>query len=124
LHAGLCSRKKTSWEAEHRTSNIEHRTSNFGQGPDTLPKHTNEQILKSESAEIERKRFRFALKWNRRGYYLRITEEAGCHRDNVVMPASGIPVMLRILEDMQRLIDRHKNPGTQIFLVIAGLLGC
>lgn len=58
----------------------------------------NEETLKTEKVQIERKVFVFALKENPRGRFLRITEDVGGRRDTIIIPAPG-------LEDFKRLLD-------------------
>jgi hypothetical protein len=78
----------------------------LSKGKATLPKQTpNENILKSEHIQADRKDFVFTLKKNRRGCFLRISEQAGCHRNNVIIPAAGLGELRRILDDMLKLPD-------------------
>jgi hypothetical protein len=58
----------------------------------------NEDTLKTEKIQIERKTFVFMLKENPRGRFLRITEDVGGRRDTIIVPAPG-------LEDFKRLLD-------------------
>ena len=58
----------------------------------------NEDTLKSEKIQVERKTFIFTLKENPRGRFLRITEDVGGRRDNIIIPAPG-------LEDFKKVID-------------------
>jgi hypothetical protein len=58
----------------------------------------NEETLKSEKIQVERKTFIFTLKENPRGRFLRITEDVGGRRDNIIVPAPG-------LEDFKKVID-------------------
>ena len=62
------------------------------------PPPSNEDTLKSDKIQIERKTFLFALKENPRGRFLRITEDVGGRRDTIIIPATG-------LEDFKRIID-------------------
>ena len=57
-----------------------------------------EETLRMESSQIERKTFVFTLKENPRGRFLRITEDVGGRRDNIIIPATG-------LEDFKKLVD-------------------
>jgi hypothetical protein len=59
-----------------------------------------EDTLKSEKIQIERKTFIFTLKENPRGRFLRITEDVGGRRDNIIIPATGLEDFRKILEDM------------------------
>jgi hypothetical protein len=58
----------------------------------------NEDTLKSEKIQIERKTFMFTLKENPRGRFLRITEDVGGRRDTIIIPSTG-------LEDFKKLVD-------------------
>jgi hypothetical protein len=58
----------------------------------------NEETLKTEKIQIERKTFVFTLKENPRGRFLRITEDVGGRRDTIIIPAPG-------LEDFKKLLD-------------------
>lgn len=57
-----------------------------------------EDTLKSEKIQIERKTFVFTLKENPRGRFLRITEDVGGRRDTIIIPSTG-------LEDFKKLVD-------------------
>src|ERR1700677_57601 len=58
----------------------------------------NEDTLKTEKIQIERKTFVLTLKENPRGRFLRITEDVGGRRDTIIIPAPG-------LEDFKKLLD-------------------
>ena len=62
----------------------------------------NEDTLKSDKVQIERKTFVFALKENPRGRFLRITEDVGGRRDTIIIPAPGLEDFKKLLEDMVR----------------------
>jgi len=75
------------------------RPSPYGRRPYGQPKPpVNEDTLKSEKIQIERKTFLFTLKENPRGRFLRITEDVGGRRDTIIVPATG-------LEDFKKLLD-------------------
>jgi hypothetical protein len=59
-----------------------------------------EDTLKTEKIQIERKTFVFALKENPRGRFLRITEDVNGRRDTIIIPAPGLEDFKRILNDM------------------------
>jgi hypothetical protein len=59
-----------------------------------------EDTLKSEKIQIERKSFMFTLKENPRGRFLRITEDVGGRRDNIIIPATGLDEFKKILDEM------------------------
>ncbi|HVU27945.1 MAG TPA: RNA-binding protein [Verrucomicrobiae bacterium] len=84
------------------------RPSPYGRRPYGQPRPpSNEDTLKSEKIEIERKTFIFTLKENPRGRFLRITEDVGGRRDNVIIPATG-------LEDFKRLLDEMVKASSEI----------
>ena len=58
----------------------------------------NEDTLKTEKIQVERKTFIVTLRENPRGRFLRITEDVGGRRDSVIIPATG-------LEDFKKVID-------------------
>src|SRR5271165_6672687 len=67
----------------------------------------NEETLKSDKVQIERKTFLFTLKENPRGRFLRITEDVGGRRDTIIIPAPG-------LEDFKRLIDEMVKTSNEV----------
>ena len=79
------------------------RPSPYGNRPFGTPKPpVNEDTLKSDKVQIERKTFVFALKENPRGRFLRITEDVGGRRDTIIIPAPGLEEFKKILDDMVR----------------------
>ena len=73
----------------------------------------NEDLLKSERIQIERKSFVFTLKENPRGRFLRITEDVGGRRDTIIIPATGLEDFKQLLDEMVKLSDKipAKQPG-------------
>ncbi|MEY4387286.1 MAG: hypothetical protein RLY20_2569 [Verrucomicrobiota bacterium] len=67
----------------------------------------NEDTLKTEKIQVERKTFIFTLKENPRGRFLRITEDVGGRRDNIIVPAPG-------LEDFKRIVDEMVKASSEI----------
>lgn len=67
----------------------------------------NEDTLKTDKVQIERKTFVFMLKENPRGRFLRITEDVGGRRDTIIIPAPG-------LEDFKKLLDEMVAAANQI----------
>jgi hypothetical protein len=67
----------------------------------------NEDTLKSEKIQIERKTFLFTLKENPRGRFLRITEDVGGRRDTIIIPSTG-------LEDFKKLIDEMVKASSEL----------
>jgi hypothetical protein len=77
------------------------RPSPFGFRPYSQPKPpVQEDTLKSEKIQIERKTFVFTLKENPRGRFLRITEDVGGRRDTIIIPSTGLEDFKKLLEDM------------------------
>ena len=62
----------------------------------------NEDTLKTEKIQIERKTFIFTLKENPRGRFLRITEDVNGRRDNVIIPSTGLEEFKKVMDDMVR----------------------
>jgi len=65
-------------------------------------------VLKSENIAVERKTFIFDLRENPRGRFLRITEDANGRRDSIVIPATGLEDVRRVLDD---IIAAHRAAG-------------
>ena len=63
----------------------------------------NEDTLKSEKVQIERKTFVFTLKENPRGRFLRITEDVGGRRDTIIIPSTGLEDFKKILDEMLKV---------------------
>jgi hypothetical protein len=70
----------------------------YSAGPPRPP--VNEDTLKTEKIQIERKTFIFTLKENPRGRFLRITEDVNGRRDNVIIPSTGLEEFRKVLDDM------------------------
>ncbi len=60
----------------------------------------DEDTIRTEKIQIERKTFVFSLKENPRGRFLRITEDVGGRRDTVIIPAPGLEDFRNVLEQM------------------------
>jgi len=77
------------------------RSSPYGGRPYGQPRPpVNEETLKTDKVQIERKTFVFTLKENPRGRFLRITEDVGGRRDTIIIPAPGLEDFRRILDEM------------------------
>ena len=63
----------------------------------------NEDTLRSERIQIERKTFVFTLKENPRGRFLRITEDVGGRRDSIIIPITGLEDFKKLLDEMVKL---------------------
>ncbi len=80
------------------------RPSPFGGRAYGQPKPAvNEDTLRTERIQIERKTFIFTLKENPRGRFLRITEDVGGRRDNIIIPAPGLEDFLKQIQDMVKV---------------------
>lgn len=91
--------------------------SSYGQrpshGPAGGPKPpSQEDTLRREEIVVERKKFIFTLKENQRGRFLRITEDVNGRRDNIIVPAPGLPEFRRIIEEMTRAAESDAPPST------------
>ena len=92
------------------------RPSPFHRQPNRQPYHqpyapqpprpfVQEDTLKSEQVQIERKMFVLTLKENPRGRFLRITEDVGGRRDTIIIPAPGLEDFKRLLDEMVKASD-------------------
>lgn len=63
----------------------------------------NEESLRTERIQIERKAFVLALKENPRGRFLRITEDVGGRRDSIIIPATGLDELKRVIDEMAKV---------------------
>jgi hypothetical protein len=61
-----------------------------------------EDTLKTETIQIERKSFVITLKENPRGRFLRITEDVAGRRDTIIIPAPGLEEFKRVIEEMAK----------------------
>jgi PurA ssDNA and RNA-binding protein len=84
----------------------------FNQQPRT---QVQEDTLKSDKVQIERKTFLFSLKENPRGRFLRITEDVNGRRDNIIIPATGLDEFKRIFDEMVKTANEKpiKSEGEQ-----------
>ena len=73
------------------------QSSHGGAGPRPL---ANEETLKTEKVQIERKTFVLSLKQNPRGRFLRITEDVNGRRDTIIVPATGLADFKRLVDEM------------------------
>ena len=93
------------------TSNDRGSSRGFSEGPGGPPAG-NEEGLKTERLQIERKAFVFSLKENPRGRFLRITEDVGGRRDSIIIPATGLEDFKHVIDEMERL-SRETPTKTQ-----------
>lgn len=61
-----------------------------------------ERTLRCERIQIERKTFTLSLRENPRGRFLRITEDVAGRHDTIIVPATGLEELLRLLGDVVR----------------------
>ena len=59
-----------------------------------------EDTLKTEMIQIERKAFVLTLKENLRGRFLRITEAVGEKRSTIIIPSTGLVEFKKLLDEM------------------------
>ncbi|EEF59856.1 PUR family DNA/RNA-binding protein [Pedosphaera parvula] len=87
----------------------------YGSFPPKPP--VNEETIKTDKIQIERKTFVFTLKENPRGRFLRITEDVGGRRDTIIIPAPGLEDFKRLLDDMVKASGdsppKAEEEGTQ-----------
>ncbi|MBU6410736.1 MAG: RNA-binding protein [Verrucomicrobia bacterium] len=77
------------------------RPSPFGRRPYGAPKApTNEETLKADKIQVERKTFLLTLKENPRGRFLRITEDVAGRRDTIIIPATGLDDFKKLFDEM------------------------
>lgn len=77
------------------------RPSPYGNRPFGSSKpHVNEDTIRTERIQIERKLFILTLKENPRGRFLRITEDVGGRRDNIIIPAPGLEDFVKLMQEM------------------------
>src|SRR5471030_1070013 len=88
---------------------------NRGYGSSSPKPPVNEETLKTDKVQIERKTFVFTLKENPRGRFLRITEDVGGRRDTIIIPAPGLEDFKKLLNEMVKasneLPPHEETPG-------------
>lgn len=84
------------------TPNDSHASRGYSDAGGVRPA-VNEDSLRTERIQIERKSFVLALKENPRGRFLRITEDVGGRRDSIIIPATGLEDLKRVIDDMVRV---------------------
>lgn len=73
----------------------------------------NEDTLKTDKIQIERKTFILTLKENPRGRFLRITEDVGGRRDTIIIPAPGLADFKRVLDEMVKAAAEAPAAGAK-----------
>ena len=92
----------------------EHQSGRGRFGGEPVPKPTlQEDTLKSEKLQIERKTFILALKQNPRGRFVRITEDVGGRRDTIIIPASGLQEFQRALNEIAKAAAATEQQAQQ-----------
>src|SRR4051812_14346451 len=74
---------------------------------------SNEDTLKTETIQIERKTFVFSLKENPRGKFLRITEDVSGRRDTIIIPAPGLIEFKKIVDEMVKVSSEGPEESGQ-----------
>jgi len=69
-----------------------------GDRPHRVP--VQEETLRSDKIQVERKTFVMVLKENARGRFLRITEDVSGRRDSIIVPATGFDDFKRVVDEM------------------------
>jgi len=82
--------------SNERPSPFRTRPHHYGSMPPKPP--VNEDTLRTERIQVERKTFVFTLKENPRGRFLRITEDVGGRRDAIIIPAPGLEEFAKVVE--------------------------
>jgi hypothetical protein len=85
------------------------RPSPYGGYPQGPKKHVEEESLRTEKIQIERKTFVFTLKENPRGRFLRITEDVNGRRDTIIVPSTGLEEFRDVLEQMCRTEEEYSE---------------
>ncbi len=84
-------------------SNQRPSASRFGLDHRSVPKlAVQEDTIKTDQIQIERKTFVLTLKENPRGRFLRITEETGGRRNSIIVPAPGLDDFKQLFEQMAK----------------------
>ena len=76
-----------------------------------------EDTLKTEMIQIERKAFVLTLKENLRGRFLRITEAVGEKRSTIIIPSTGLVEFKKLLDEMvgaENGIAAKKEPAEPV----------
>jgi hypothetical protein len=91
------------------------RPSPYGRAPYGQPRPpVQEDTLKSEKIQIERKTFVLTLKENPRGRFLRITEDVGGRRDTIIIPSTGLEDFKKLLEEMVKASNEMPIKGNPV----------
>ncbi len=85
-----------------------HSNRPYSSSPQKPP--VSEDTLRTEKIQIERKTFVFTLKENPRGRFLRITEDVGGRRDNIIIPAPGLEDFKKVVDEMVKAAGEAPRP--------------
>ncbi|MFV0415751.1 MAG: DNA-binding protein [Chthoniobacterales bacterium] len=72
---------------------------------------SNERLIHSGEAQIERKNFLVELRENTRGRFLRITEESHGRRNSIIVPSTGLDDFANLLDDAFDADDDNPQEG-------------
>jgi len=75
------------------------------QQPNPPRQPVQEDTLKTEEIQVERKMFVLTLKENPRGRFLRISEENNFGRNSIVIPATGLKEIQKLINEMVKASD-------------------
>jgi hypothetical protein len=67
--------------------------------------HVQEDILKTNELQVERKAYVFLLKENSRGRFLRIIEEGGKFSNSIIIPSAGLNEFQNLLAEMLKAAE-------------------
>jgi len=62
--------------------------------------YTRDNVLESRELQVERKFFRFEVRENDRGRFLRITEENQGRRNTIIVPDSGFADFAKVVAEV------------------------
>ena len=62
--------------------------------------YSRDNVLESRELQVERKFFRFEVRENDRGRFLRITEENQGRRNTVIVPDSGFAYFAKVVAEV------------------------
>ena len=86
------------------------RPSPYGHRSHSSPPYkpaVQEDTIRTDKIQIERKLFFFTLKENPRGRFLRITEDVNGRKDSIIVPASGLEDFEKLLQEMIKQGDGY-----------------
>ena len=72
-----------------------------------------EEIIKWELIQIERKTFILTLRENSRGRFLRITEKVNDRYETIIIPSTGLGEFAALLAEMVEATEKLPAVGTQ-----------